>query len=369
MRSLTASRVETGRIKDIHLRLDVLEQRGQYFRNPVKSFIGTNGPGSFGAKVAFQVYLTKGIDSVEILRNTARDFGSATVLQTYALSELTINKPIAYYDHDKTIIGLTAYYWIRVIPKPGKFQPIVQGPQIVAIPPVGDTTITATNDPSNTTNHATVDSIDAGASATARIYGVGGVGTSWVRRNGYGTFPVFPAGTVTGLAYATSYFVMWTGPNPAFPGAAYAAFSLLPNALPDNFIFAGKVTTVAAGGGGGSSGGGGGGGTGSGCCELGTTIKIPPASRVFGRTEECEDWVEIETEDAYFVAVARNTLVSTFLKAQDLPAGCLIETEHGFSKLKSVQEKKRKSFKRVLRVEPGHVYFGGGIRLHNFKPL
>jgi hypothetical protein len=366
---LTLTRTDQAPISDIKLRLDVLEQRGQYFKNPVKSFIATNGPGSLGVRVQFQVYLTKGIDSVEILRNTARDFGSATVLQTYALSELTINKPIAYYDHDKTIIGLTTYYWIRVIPKPSKFQPIVQGPQIVAVPPVGDTTITATNDPSNTTNHATVDSIDAGSSATARIYGVGGVGTSWTRRNGFGTFPVFPAGTITGLAYSTNYYVMWTGPTPTYPGAAYAAFSLLPNALPDNFVFAGLVTTVAAGGSGGSSGGGGGGGGAKGCCEIGTKIKIPPASRAFEKHEECDDWIDITTEDEYFVAVARNTLVSTFIRAQDLPADCFIETEHGFSKLRSAQEKRRKSIKRVLRVEPGHVYYAGGIRLHNFKPL
>jgi hypothetical protein len=369
MRSATLTRTDKAPISDIKLRLDVLEQRGQYFANPVKAFIATNGPGSLGAKVQFQIYLTTGIDSIEILRNTARDFASATTLQTYALSDLTINKPIVYYDHDKTIIGHAAYYWIRVIPKPGKFQPIVQGPQIVAVPPVGDTTITATNDPSNTTNHATVDSIDAGTSATARIYGVGGVGTSWVRRNGYGTFPAFPAGTITGLAYATPYYVMWTGPNPTFPGAAYAAFSLLPNALPDNFVFVGKVTTVASGGGGGTSGGGGGNGIPSGCCEVGTKLKIPPASRAYEKQEPCNDWIDITTEDGYFVAVARNTLVSTFIRAQDLPKDCFLETEHGFSKLQKVEERHRESIKRVLRVEPGHVYFAGGIRLHNFKPL
>lgn len=253
MRGTTLTRVNQNKITDLHLRLDVLEQRGQYFRNPVSVFIATNGPANLGVKVQFQVYLTKGIDSVEILRNTARDFSTASVLQTYALSELTVNKPVAYYDHDKAIINLKTYYWIRVIPKPGKFQPLVQGPQIVTVPANADSSLTAPNDPENNTNFATVDSIDAGASATIRVYGSGGVGTSWIRKNGFGSMVTYPPGTLTGLSYTTAYYVMWTG-------SSYQAFSSFPNALPDNFIWAGKVTTVAAGGGGGVPGGGGGGG-------------------------------------------------------------------------------------------------------------
>lgn len=258
MRSTVLTRRDRAPILDISHRLDVLEQRGSYFRNPVVSFIATNGPAQLGVRVTFQVYLSKGIDSVEILRNTARDFASAAVLQTYAISTLALNKPIVYYDHDKSIVGKTAYYWIRAIPKPSKFTPIVQGPQIVAVPKNGDSTLLPPNDPTNTTNFATVDSIDAGSSATVRVYGTGGVGTSWTRRNGYGgPDPVFPAGTITGLAYTTTYYIAWNG-------SAYVAFTSFPNIMPDNYVWAGKVVTVASGGGGGTGGGGGSGGGGGG---------------------------------------------------------------------------------------------------------
>jgi hypothetical protein len=108
------------------------------------------------------------------------------------------------------------------------------------------------NLPLNSTNNATVDSIDAGSSATARIYGPGGVGSAWMRFSGQGTTS-FPAGSITGLAYSTAYYVMWTG-------SAYQAFTQLSQALVDSYVFVGKVTTVASGGGGGSSGGGGTGG-------------------------------------------------------------------------------------------------------------
>ncbi len=105
------------------------------------------------------------------------------------------------------------------------------------------------NVPENNQNFATVDSIDAGASATVRIYGAGGVGTSWTRQTGYGT-QTLPYGTIASLAYSTVYYIIWNG-------SGYVAETSFPNALADNYIWAGKVTTVAAGGGGGVSGGGG----------------------------------------------------------------------------------------------------------------
>jgi hypothetical protein len=108
------------------------------------------------------------------------------------------------------------------------------------------------NIPLNYTNNATVDSVDAGSSATARIYGPGGVGSSWTRYTGQGT-ATYPAGSVTGMAYSTVYYVVWTG-------SAYQALGSLPAAVSDSYVFAGKVTTVASGGGGGAPGGGGGGG-------------------------------------------------------------------------------------------------------------
>jgi len=101
----------------------------------------------------------------------------------------------------------------------------------------------------NGTNNVTVDSIDAGSSATVRIYGPGGVGTNWTFYKGSAT-TTMASGSITGLSYSTTYWVYWTG-------SAFAASATAFAALPDGYIFAGKVTTVAAGGTGGSPGGGG----------------------------------------------------------------------------------------------------------------
>jgi len=114
----------------------------------------------------------------------------------------------------------------------------------------------AANVPLNSTNSATVDSIDAGSSATIRIYGPGGVGSAWQRFSGQGT-DTFPAGSITGLAYSTPYYVVWDG-------AAYQALTQQSQVMNDSYVFVGRPTTVASGGGGGSSGGGGASGGGNG---------------------------------------------------------------------------------------------------------
>jgi len=109
-----------------------------------------------------------------------------------------------------------------------------------------------TNVPLNSTNNSTVDSVDAGSSATLRIYGPGGVGSSWMRFSGQGT-ETYPAGSITGLAYSTAYYVVWNG-------SAYLAFTQQSQVMNDGYVFVGRPTTVASGGGGGTSGGGGTGG-------------------------------------------------------------------------------------------------------------
>lgn len=97
-----------------------------------------------------------------------------------------------------------------------------------------------TNVPTNTTNTATVDSIDAGSSALIRIYGPGGVGTSYTRITGFGTV-TRPNGTISGTAYSTKYYVMYTG-------SAYVAETTFPAILPDGWEWVGQLTTTAAGG-------------------------------------------------------------------------------------------------------------------------
>lgn len=107
----------------------------------------------------------------------------------------------------------------------------------------------------NTTNNCITDSVDAGTSATARIYGTGGPGTAWTHYDGQGGQILIAAGTVTGLAYSTQYLLLYTAANGY---QAFLAPSQYVQSLQDQLIWSGKITTVASGGGGGTSGGGGG---------------------------------------------------------------------------------------------------------------
>lgn len=111
----------------------------------------------------------------------------------------------------------------------------------------------------NSSNNATVNSIDAGTSATIRVYGPGGPGTSWARFDGQGGQTTIPSGTLTGRAYATTYWVVYA------VNTGYSTYTLsqFNSVLSDQALWAGKITTVSSGGGGGTSGGGGGTGGGS----------------------------------------------------------------------------------------------------------
>jgi hypothetical protein len=96
------------------------------------------------------------------------------------------------------------------------------------------------NVPVNTTNNATVASVDAGSSALIEVYGPGGVGTSYSRITGFGSI-TRPPGDVTGLAYNTDYSVLWTG-------SELIAVTTYPATLPDNYELVGTITTTAQGG-------------------------------------------------------------------------------------------------------------------------
>lgn len=110
-------------------------------------------------------------------------------------------------------------------------------PSLPASPPVMLTSAgIPTNSTANTTNNATIDSIDSGTSALARIYGPGGIGTSYLRYTGYGSL-TRPNGTIGGLAYTTVYCILWTG-------ASYAAVTTYPATLPDGYEVVGTITTT-----------------------------------------------------------------------------------------------------------------------------
>lgn len=90
----------------------------------------------------------------------------------------------------------------------------------------------------NTTNTATIDSVDGGGSVVVRIYGPGGVGTSYSRLTGFGSLSR-PNGTISGLSYATNYVILWTG-------TAHIAVTTYPATLPDGYEFVGGIITTAA---------------------------------------------------------------------------------------------------------------------------
>lgn len=95
------------------------------------------------------------------------------------------------------------------------------------------------NTPANTSNTAVVDSVDAGTSTLVRIYGSGGVGTSYLRRTGYGSGLARPNGTISGLGYSQSGVVLWTG-------TTYVFATNYPATLPDSYEPVGGLTTTVA---------------------------------------------------------------------------------------------------------------------------
>lgn len=129
----------------------------------------------------------------------------------------------------------------------------------------------------NSTNFCTVDSIDNGTDATIRVYGTGGIGTTWTRQVGSIVQGPYPALSAAGYAYNTDYYTMFDPATDSFNITENFA-----DILPDNFFWCGKVHTVQAGGAGGSTGGGGtGGGTGGVCFSGNTRVKTPDGPKQF----------------------------------------------------------------------------------------
>ena len=89
----------------------------------------------------------------------------------------------------------------------------------------------------NQSNYATVDSVAAGSTATVRVYGSGGVGTSWTSILGNGS-KVIAAGTILNVAYSTSGFVVWDGQK-------YQLKPQLAQTFPDTWVPVGKVSVIA----------------------------------------------------------------------------------------------------------------------------
>jgi hypothetical protein len=91
----------------------------------------------------------------------------------------------------------------------------------------------------NQSNYATVDSVANGSTATVRVYGSGGMGTSWTSILGSSS-RVIPSGTMMNIAYGTNGFVVWDGQK-------YQLKPQLAQTFPDNWMPVGKVSVIANG--------------------------------------------------------------------------------------------------------------------------
>jgi hypothetical protein len=91
----------------------------------------------------------------------------------------------------------------------------------------------------NQSNYATVDSVADGSTATVRVYGSGGVGTSWTSILGSSS-RVIPSGTMMNIAYGTNGFVVWDGQK-------YQLKPQLTQTFPDTWLPVGKVSVIANG--------------------------------------------------------------------------------------------------------------------------
>ena len=89
----------------------------------------------------------------------------------------------------------------------------------------------------NQSNYATVDSVAAGSTATVRVYGSGGVGTSWTSILGNGS-KVIASGTILNVAYSSSGFVVWDGQK-------YQLKPQLAQTFPDTWVPVGKISVIA----------------------------------------------------------------------------------------------------------------------------
>jgi hypothetical protein len=98
---------------------------------------------------------------------------------------------------------------------------------------------TASNLSLNQSNYATVDSVADGGTATVRVYGSGGVGTSWTSILGTSS-KVIPAGTIMNVAYAANGYVVWDGQS-------YQLKPQLAQTFPDTWVPVGKVSVIANG--------------------------------------------------------------------------------------------------------------------------
>jgi hypothetical protein len=172
---------------------------------------------------------SKSVIYQEISTSTVANF--TTVQQTYPLTTTT----------SMTIAAPGQTLWIRL--RSTTDQKTFNSYQVVG-PIAAGLQTSAASEPAtvlNQTNFARVDSVAAGGTATIRVYGSGGVGTSWAYGSGTNS-KVIPAGTILNVAYGTGTpsFVAWTG-------SQYVVKPSLSQVLPDSWLPVGSVSVISNG--------------------------------------------------------------------------------------------------------------------------
>jgi hypothetical protein len=181
-----------------------------------------------------QISFPASLDRVTSYRIYSGQYGSTFSVATLLTTITSTAKTIDYLD-TAGLMGNWQYFVVAVNAVGSS------APSLAAYPGIlFSSALIPGNVPVNTTNNATVASVDTGSSALVEVYGPGGVGTSYSRITGFGSL-TRPPGTVSGLAYNTDYSVLWTG-------SALIAVTTYPATLPDNYELVGTITTTAQGG-------------------------------------------------------------------------------------------------------------------------
>lgn len=153
--------------------------------------------------------------------------GAVTTLPASTATSLTYNAP-----------GATVYWRIRSSYDRANWN----GYQVMTAPVAAakqSSAATENNVVLNQSNFAYVDSVAAGSSANARIYGAGGPGTSLISLKGTAESRL-PSATIINVAYSSAAVT-------AYDGEKYQVKANLPGVFPDTWTPVGKLSVVGPG--------------------------------------------------------------------------------------------------------------------------